>query len=218
MGAERGPWFNQWAEKAGMPPGTLVHVGEEDAEPTAVTVHDYGPEHVDHRTVETVDEAAEYVGTDSVTWINLSGLRDVAAVADLGEAFGIHQLLQEDILNTEQRPKLEEYDDHLFLLLKMFYYPDDDDVLHMEQVSLVLGEDYVLSFQESGTDVFDAIRTQLDNAQSKLRNRGPDYLAYTLLDAVVDNYFVVMEQLGEDVERLEASIVEDPENAELDDI
>ena len=192
--------------RPGSPPGTLVYVGEERPVRTHVTLIDYGPDHVTEEVTKQIDELARRAGSDSVTWINVEGVQDTNLIAEFGERFHLHPLLLEDILNTDHRPKAEVYPNHIFFVLRMLRVGDDQTELHSEQVSLVLGEGYVLSFQEAPGDVFEPIRTRLRSGHQRIRSMGPDYLLYALIDAVVDHYFVVLETMDDRSERLEAAV------------
>ncbi|MDY6777619.1 MAG: magnesium/cobalt transporter CorA, partial [Candidatus Nanohaloarchaea archaeon] len=203
------------SEKLGQSPGSLVHVGDRKEDEVEITVIDYGPDHAEEREAETVQEAFEAVDRDSVTWINVDGLHDEAVIGAIGERLGLHPLIQEDVLNTDQRPKLEDLDDHLFLVLKMLSY---DDGVNAEQVSILIGENVVVSFQEQAGDVFDPVRERIRSGKGQLRKKGADYLAYALLDAVVDNYFLVLEELSDRLESIEDDLVEEPERKTLQQV
>ena len=142
-----------------------------------------------------------------VTWINIDGLRK-GDVESIGEHYGIHALITEDILSLNQRPKMDEVEDILYCLLNMLYYNEKDQTVELEQIAIVLGKNFVITFQEDPTrDVFNPIRDKLKIANSKLRQRGADYLCYTMLDLIVDNYFIVMEKLGDCIESVEEEVV-----------
>ncbi len=199
----------------GLPPGTPVFVGERRAEAPVITLIDYDAAELLERGVDGVDACLPFKDTETVTWINVDGLHDTALVQALCEGFGIHPLVQEDILNTVQRPKCEEYDDYLYLVLKMLRWDDDGGEILAEQVSVILARGVVLSFQERPGDVFDPIRQRLRNSKGRVRTSGADYLAYCLLDAVVDGYFVVLEHLADRLEAVETALVGHPLPATL---
>ncbi|MBS1562780.1 MAG: magnesium/cobalt transporter CorA, partial [Bacteroidetes bacterium] len=156
--------------------------------------------------ITSLQECRHYNHNKHITWINMDGLRK-ADVEALCAQFNVHPLLVEDILSVNQRPKMDEVEDRLFCLLNMLYYNEECNTVETEQLSIVLGEDFVISFQEDAhRDVFDPIRTKLKMAKSNLRQRGADYLLYSMLDMVVDNYFIVMEKLGERIELLEDEV------------
>ena len=198
------------SRKAGLPPGTLVHIGEKKAETVRIRLMDYTPDHIEERDLPAVEECFPYRDNDSVTWINVDGIHRVDLMETLGSHFGLHPLVLEDILNTDQRPKLEDYEDYLFLILKMITYDEAQKRLHVEQVGLIVGRRFVLSFQESDGDVFEPVRERLRKGKGRIRKGGVDYLAYTLVDAVVDNYFLVLEKIGEDIEELEEAVIGKP--------
>jgi magnesium transporter len=184
-------------EKAGLPPGTLIHIGEETDEEVRITVLDYSESEFQEKQIESVEECLPFKEKPTVTWINVDGVHEVRTIESLGKQYGIHPLVLEDIVNTEQRPKLDDFDDYLFVLLKMLHDYDPQDGIQVEQVSLVVGPNFVISFQERRGDIFDSIRDRIRNAKGRIRKTGADYLAYALMDAVVDNYFIVLEKVGE---------------------
>jgi len=204
--------------KAGLPPGTLVHVGEKRVEKAAISVIDYNEAEVHERAVASPADCRQYLTRDSVTWINVTGLHDTDLLEKAGDVFGIHSLVLEDILNTGQRPRLEDHGDYLFVVVKMLYRRAGNGEIVAEQVSLILGKNYVLSFQEIEGDVFDIIRDRIRTAKGRIRKMGCDYLAYSLLDAIVDNYFVVLEDLGDQIEALQDRVLERPDPGTLQDM
>jgi magnesium transporter len=206
------------SKKAGLPPGTLIHIGEEKVEKTKITVLDYDELHVQEKEVATVDECLPLKDAPTVTWINIDGLHQVEVLERIGDCFGLHPLVLEDILNTDQRPKLEDFDNYVLVVLKMFRYDDQSGEMEVEQISLILGPNYVVSFQEKSGDVFDPIRERIRDSKGRIRTIGADYLAYALIDALVDHYFVVLEQVGEKVEFLEEELVTNPTSETLQTI
>lgn len=197
------------SRKAGLPPGSLVHIGEIYRENAHVTVFNYDEDTVRERVVHTVDECVALREQSAVTWINVDGIHEADFFERLGEKFGLHSLVLEDVLNTAQRPKLEEYDNYLYVVLKMLYFNREKDALLSEQVSLILGKDYVLSFQEGDenhADVFEPVRERLRLGAGKLRKHGPDFLMYTLMDAIVDNYFIILENLDTRIEEADNAL------------
>jgi magnesium transporter len=204
--------FNKFGskEKVGLPPGTLVHVGERKAEKVKITIIDYDRENFEVKEVEMIEECFPFSDKPTVTWINVDGLQEVEIVEKIGVHFGIHSLIMEDILHTGQRPKAEDLGDYLFIVLKMIYNDEDEDEIMGEQVSLILGKNYVISFQERGGDIFNPIRNRIRNGKGRIRKAGADYLAYALIDAIVDQYFLVLEKFGEKIESLEGELVTNP--------
>lgn len=206
------------ARKAGLPPGTPVHIGDAAVSETGVTAITYDEAGVRETGIADIGACGALKDTAGTCWINLDGIHDVELLHRLGQDFGLHPLVLEDIANTEQRPKLEDYGDYLYLVVKMLSM--NGEAFTVEQVSLVLGKSYLLSFQEQGKpgDVFDPIRARLRSGAGRIRTRGPDFLAYSLIDAVVDQYFVILERLGERIEALEDELLHHPSPATLGEI
>ncbi len=197
-------------KKVGLPPGTLVHVGERKAEETRIIVIDYDQREFQEREIENIEDCFPFKDKPTVTWINIDGLHEVDIIGKVGARSGIHPLILEDIVHTAQRPKIEDLGDYIFIVLKMISLDENQGEIMGEQVSLVLGPNYVISFQEREGDIFDPIRERIRNAKGRVRKAGADYLAYTLLDAIVDNYFVILENVGERIESLEETLVTHP--------
>ena len=197
-------------KKIGLPPGELVFIGEEPDEAARLSLLAYDADHLDARPLPALDELGALPEAPAVTWINLDGVHDVQLVERLGERFGLHPLVLEDIVNTGQRPKAEDHDDFFFATLKMMRVGAEGRALPSEQVSLVVGPNYVLSFQERPGDVFDPVRDRLRAGRGRIRRAGAGYLAYALLDVIVDNYFAVLEHFGEQTEALEEEVLGDP--------
>jgi magnesium transporter len=196
--------------KTGLPPGTLVHIGEKRTGKVKVTAIQYNEDLYDEREVE---EFKECRGRDDsiVTWLNIDGVHQLELVEKVGGCFGLHPLTLEDIVNTSQFPKLEDYEDYLFIVLKMIYYDTKENEIEVEQVSLCLGSNFVVSFQEeTGRDVFDPLRERLRRGKGRTRKMGADYLAYSLIDAIVDSYFAILEKIGESIETLEEQVLTNP--------
>lgn len=207
------------SQKTGLPPGTLVHIGASRSEAIQITVMEYDATHFSEKSEENVEACIPAKGSPAVTWINVDGLHQEKLLERFGECFGLHPLMMEDILNTEQRPKLEDYGEYLYIVLKMFRYDDKTASPITEQLSLVLGRNFVISFQEGlEGDVFNPVRERLRKATSRIRTFGADYLVYSLLDAVVDNYFIILEKLGETIESIEEELVDRPAPATLQTI
>jgi magnesium transporter len=195
----------------GLPPGTLVHVGEQKVEKVRMTVIDYDGESFQEKVVGGVEECFSYKDKPTTTWINVDGVHDVEIVGKLGACYGIHPLVLEDVVNTVQRPKMLDFGDYIFLSLKMLYFEDGaGDQVKVEQVSVIFGANFVLSFQEDVGDVFDPVRDRIRKGTGKIRRSGPDYLAYSLIDSIVDGYFAVFEWLGERIEEVQERLIVDP--------
>jgi len=198
------------SRKAGLPPGTLVHIGEKKTEHVRITLIDYNEENVQEGVVEKVEECFPFKEMPTVTWINIDGLHSIETIEKIGKHFELHPLILEDILNTGQRPKCEDYEKCLFMVLKMLRYNDEDNSVRSEQVSLVLGQNFVISFQEAVGDVFEQVRDRIRNAKGRIRKMAADYLAYTLIDSIVDNYFLILERIGEQIESMEEELIAKP--------
>ena len=199
------------SKKAGQPPGTLIHIGDETDKNAAISVIDYSDEQFLEKETTSVEECIPFKDKDSVTWINVEGINRPEILERFGQCYGIHPLALEDIMATDQRPKMDDFGDYLFIVLKMIRYNGNNGGLNMEHVSLILGRNFVISFQEGREgDVFDPVRERLRTAKGRIRKMGADYLVYTLMDSIVDNYFTVLEKLGEEIESIEEKLVTDP--------
>jgi magnesium transporter len=193
---------------------TIAPSREEPAK-TIIGVYDYNSTRVKTGEPENVDDCYKYLNSTDVTWINLDGLKK-ADIDHICTLFGIHPLIAEDIFSSGQRPKMDELNQLLFCLLNMLYFNETTSSVESEQISIVLGPNFVLSFQEDASrDVFDPLREKINTAGSKVRQSKGDYLFYSLIDLIVDNYFVIMEQLGEKIEDLEEDITQRPDNKTL---
>jgi magnesium transporter len=191
-------------------------VGEQKMVEVRISIIDYDAEHYDEREVKNIEECFMYKETSTVTWINIDGLHQIDVIEKIGKHFNLHPLLLEDVINTDRRPKVEEYDDHLFLIMKMLYMNENTSYVESEQVSLVIGSNFVISFQEREGDVFDPIRDRLRKNKGRIRKSGSDYLAYSLLDTVIDHYFTVLEIMSEKMEAIEQTLLSYPTRETLD--
>jgi len=210
--------FRKSAKKAGSAPGTLVHVGEEKTDPVRISVISFDAQEVIERSLTSIDKALTLIRPGATTWINIDGIHDVGIIEQVGACFGIHPLTLEDMLNTTQRPKAEAFEGYLFVLLKMLREGDGDDLFATEQVSLILKENLLITFQETVGDVFTPVRERIRKGKGRIRTAGCDYLAYALVDAIVDNYFVILERVGLRLETLEASIDSESDSGVLEAI
>ncbi|HSA64304.1 MAG TPA: magnesium/cobalt transporter CorA [Nitrospira sp.] len=204
------------SRKTGLPPGTLVHIGERKSATVTLTVFHYSGESCEELQPRQVNQLSP-PADESVIWINVGGVHQVDIVEMLGKQFMLHPLLLEDVTNTDQRPKLDDYETYYYLVIKMLSLTDRKEI-SVEQVSLVLGRNYVISFQENGTDVFQPVRERLRGGKGRLRQSGADYLLYALVDATVDQYFAILEFLGEKIEAVQQAVVDRPEPETLNDI
>jgi magnesium transporter len=198
------------SNKAGLSPGTLVHIGEKKADTVRLSLISYDGARLQEKEIGSVDEVPTERDGKTVTWLNVDGLHDIAAIEAVGRCFGLHPLVMEDIVNTGQRPKAEDHDAYLYLVVRMLSYDVEAHRVVSEQLSVVLGNGYILSFQERRGDVFEPVRERIRKGKGALRKSGADYLAYALLDAVVDHYFVILEHLNARVEDLEEELLGDP--------
>ncbi len=196
--------------KGGLAPGTLLHVGERKAEGTQLWQIVYDAAGVEEHTPLARDIRLPPGDQTGVRWINVDGLQEVEVLGAIGERFGLHPLVVEDILHTAQRPKLEDYGEYLFIVLKSLYHGAESGDPEIEQISLVLGPNYVLSFQERAGDEFEPIRERIRANKGRVRKAGADYLGYALVDLIVDQYFVVLERFGDQIEVLEGELIADP--------
>ena len=197
-------------KKAGLPSGTLVYTGEKTDEQIKIHVFDFDEAHVQEVELGSVEACIPYKDKPTVTWINVDGVHNVPLLEKLGECFGLHRLVMEDIMNTDQRPKMEDYGEYLYIVLKMLSSGKNGEIV-TEQISFILGANFVLSFQEGiEGDVFPLIRERLRSGKGRLRKMGADYLAYSLLDAIVDNYFVILEKFGDKIESIETELIGNP--------
>jgi len=206
------------SEKSGLPPGTLVHIGKKKAKEVKITLIDYDEVHFEKKELKTIEECFVYKEKPTVTWINVDGLHQVEILEKLGNCYSLHPLVLEDILNTEQRPKMEDYGEYLYIVLKMLEDNNKTNEILTEQISLIVGSNFVISFQEREGDAFDPIRERIRSGAGRTRKMGADYLAYTLVDSIVDNYFVILEKLGEKIEFLEEKLVNQPTSETLQTI
>jgi len=198
-------------KKIGAPPGTLLHVGEQHLDEIQIVIYDYDKEHFDEINISEIKEAKSFLENPSKTWIKICGLHDIEKLQSIWSFFDLHPLIQEDIVNTTQRPKVEEYENNIFFVLRMLSFTEQDKQLESEQISIVLGENYLLSFQEKDHNYFAPVIKRLQSTHSRLRKHGPDYLAYALIDTVVDYYFKMLQILGEQIEIVEEELMEDPD-------
>ena len=199
-------FFKKASKKAGMSPGVLVHVGEQKIETARISIMSYDPARLEEKDLKYIEDSFAYKDTPPVSWINIDGLHEVELIEKIGTHFGIHPLTQEDIVNTGQRPKVEDFEDYIYLVLKMLKFDETSGHILSEQVSLILGPHYLISFQETQGDVFNFVRERIRKGRVRIRKSGPDYLAYALIDAVVDHYFLILEKMGERIEHFEEQL------------
>ncbi len=201
------------SQKSGLSPGTLVHIGEKKSEETKLSVLSYSRTEYDYKDVKGIEEIE--IDESKVTWINIVGLHDTSLIEKIGKRFGLHPLLLEDIVNTSQRPKMEDYKDYLFIVMKMLHYFKEEDEVHSEQISIILGSNLIITFQEEEKDCFDNLRTRIRKKKGIVTQKKADYLTYSLMDAIVDDYFSILEEVGEDIEILEHEVINKPRDNTL---
>ena len=210
--------YRRATKKAGLPPGTLVFTGEKKVENVSIRLIEYNESDFREKDILDMAECAELKGTGTVKWINVKGIHHMETIEKLGRIFDIHPLVLEDIVNVEQRPKMEDFEDYLFIVMKMHHYDDESGDVSVEQVSLIVTHDCVITLQEKDDDLFDKIRERIRTFKGKTRKMGVDYLAYALIDAIVDSYFVILDKMGEETERLQDELVANPTPETLHEI
>ena len=203
-------FIKKLSQQAGLAPGTLVHIGEKRTEKVKIAIIDYDESSFQEKEAKTVEECFPFKETPTVTWVNIDGVHNSEIIEKIGKQFDIHPLVLEDIVNTGQRPKMEDFEHYIFVVLKMLYQDKTDGEIVVEQISLLLGKNFVISFQEKEGDVFDAIRERIRNSKGRVRKMGADYLTYILMDSIIDNYFVILENLGGKIEGMEEELVTNP--------
>ena len=202
-------------QKSGLPPGTLIHIGEKRTEKVKIRIMDYSDMGLKEMEADTIETCFPFKDKPTNTWINIEGIHDVRVLERLGECYGFHTLILEDILNTDQRPKMEDHGEYIYVVLKMLNSDKNNSVV-IEQISLLLGKNFVISLQEGlEGDVFNPVRERIRSGKGRIRKMGSDYLAYALLDSIVDNYFIVLEKLGEKIEVLEEELITNPKRETL---
>jgi magnesium transporter len=204
--------------KTGLPPGTIIHCGEKKAEEVKITLIHFDRDLFDEKEIQQVEESFPFRDRPTITWLNIAGLHRPEVIEKAGDIVGLHPLLLEDIVTMGQHPKVEDFGDYIFVVLKMLHDGAKSEEVREEQISLVLGSSYVITFQERESDVFRPVIDRLQNGKGRIRTLGADYLAYALIDAVVDRYFIVLESLGEKIETLEDNLVADPSRRTLHDL
>lgn len=197
--------------KVGLPPGTLPEKGQNAKVRT--TLIQYSPDKLNEEDFNLNKPFTS--GISGVSWINVDGVADTDILVALGNRFNIHKLVLEDIASLDQRPKIEEYNELIFSTWRMIYYNQEDGSLDSEQVSFVLGKDYLITFQEKEGDIFNSNRERIRSGRGRMRTSGPDYLFYTLIDTIVDHYFVLLESLGDKIDALEMQLIENPQDEHL---
>jgi len=208
----------QMSQKIGLKPGSLLYVGPERTDKVSVTIFDYTDTELTERVAETVQDCFGYQDMKTMTWIQVSGLHEVDVIRELGEYFELHPLILEDILNTQLRPKFEDAGEYLYFSLKRLEIPEEHGVLVGDQVGVVWGPRYVISFTERSTGILEPVRERIRKTIPRVRFMNSDYLAYAIVDTIVDHYFVTLERMGERIDSLDDGLIDNPEPEQLEDI
>lgn len=195
-------------------PGTVRYTGKKSISKTQIEIIDYSKDSYKRFVTDTIDDITQFEDPNHITWVNVNGLSNPDDIMSLGKHFDLHPLIQEDIVTIHQRPKFDEYDDYLFIVFKMLHYNEKEQLVN-EHVSLVMGKDYVVMFQEAESDVFNDLRERLEHGKGRIRNLGADYLMFAVLDAAVDNYFSVVEFLSNKAEILEDKLFDAKEDPNI---
>ncbi len=210
--------MNRPRSKTGLSPGSLIFVGHKKIDQTAIDIMEFNPAELREFRTDKPEDTFTLKESSSISWIDIKGVHNEEFVAAIGHHFQIHPLVLEDILNTRQRPKIEYYDDYIFLVLKMLSWNSKNNTIENEQISLIIGSNYVLSFQEREADVFEPLRARIRKGKGRIRTMGSDYLAYAMMDVTIDNYFLVLEAIGDHMEMLEEKLLIHPDKNILKDI
>ncbi|NHJ84708.1 MAG: magnesium/cobalt transporter CorA [Asgard group archaeon] len=210
--------FKDREANKGLAPGSLVFIGEKKLENVRIRIIDFDKDNLVEQELKDIMQVRNSKDTNTVTWINIDGLHDLDLIHKVGETFDLHPLLLEDILNTGQRPKMEEFDNCIYIILKMLQYDDKEKVIHSEQLSMIISRTFLITFQERVGDVFEPVRERIRKQKGRIRKAGIDYLAYALLDTVVDNYLYLISGFGEKIEDIEVGILGDNSTKTLEKI
>lgn len=204
------------SRKVGLPPGSLIHIGKKRTGNLVIELFTYNEQHYHEKVLNPIDECLSFDDKLNTNWLNIDGIHQIDVIEKIGKKFNLHPLLLEDILNTEHRPKLEDHEEYLFFTLKMLNYDNDNNEIKYEQISFILGSNYVISLQETVGDVFDPIRKRIREGKGRVRKKNADYLLYLLIDAIVDNYFIILDQLESNSDSLEDKIFNHPSQKSLE--
>lgn len=202
--------FKRYSRKVGLPPGTLIYVGEERSEPIVINLIEYNESSCRESTIGKYEECKSLNEPNTVTWLHIQGIHEVEHVREMGQHFDIDTLVLEDIMNPTQLPKIEQYDEFIFLIIRTLKFDPDTNNLSEEPINLIVGNNYVISLQESGEGLFQTIKNRIENQQGRIRRMQAGYLAYALIDLIVDNYFVVVEQISDTIELVEEEAIANP--------
>lgn len=203
--------MKKWSKKLGQPPGSLIYTGEVIHPEIHISIMDFDQEHLTELTDIPVEECLRFMENKrTITWINIRGIHDVNVLEAIGNHLGLHTLLLEDIMNSGQRSKLDNYKDHIYIVMRMLTYNETTHKVLDEQVSLILGHNYVISFLENDNDIFDSVRYRIRKGNKRIRTMGADYVCYALIDCIVDNYFVILEAIDRQLEEVEEALLSVP--------
>jgi magnesium transporter len=206
------------SSKIGLPPGSIVYLGEKKVEQVTITLTEYDEKDCDKYEIKSVEEIDPFTDTPQVTWVSVCGLHETEFLKQVGEKFKVHPLVLEDILNTDTRPKIEIADDYLFIVMKLLTYNAEQRILETEQVSFILGRTFLFSFSEKTDDIFNPIKERITSQLGKVRKRGADYLLYALMDIVVDHYFLALEKIEDRIEILDDEVINDTDKSHIESI
>ena len=210
--------FKKSNKPIGGAPGALIHVGEKKVQKISTSILHYDQDQLIENDTADIEEFNNVRNQPGVTWYNIIGIHDTGFIEKLGKSVGIHPLTLEDIVNTRQRPKIDEHEDYIYLVFKMLAFDQQTELIKTEQISLIVGNSYVISIQEAEGDVFNPIRERIRKGKGRIRKSGCSYLAYTLIDAVVDQYYMILENLGEKIESLEQGLMDRPKTILLESL
>lgn len=205
-------------ESDGKSPGSLIFIGDQKMDSAKVRLIDYDSVSLSDEELKDINAASHLKNTSTVTWININGIHDVEMIQNIGKLFELHPLIMEDILNTGQRPKLETFEDYIFIVLKMIRFDNETKTIFNEQLSIVFGKNYLLTFQEQPSEIFNSVSERIKKQTSRIRRTGTDYLAYALIDTVVDNYIFSIESIGQKIEDLEDDVLNNPDTSVMEKI
>ncbi len=206
------------SRKLGLPPGSLVFTGRKKTEALHVSIIDYSPDHFNDTESKDITSCFSFRETAATSWITVTGLHETEKIDALSKHFGIHPLISEDILNIHQRPKVEFFDDYLFITLKILDFETDTRHIGIDQVSLILGNGYVIQFQEAHESMFEPLKTRIRESKGRIRKMNSDYLLYCILDIIVDHYFLNLEKISDHIEQIEEQLMTDPSTQTLNEI
>ena len=196
--------------KTGLPPGSLIHIGDENNKDVQINLFSYTEDHFEEKLIDIDKISQIFPLKDQVYWIAVEGIHDVDIIKNLGDAFGLHPLVLEDILNTDHRPKIENYDKYAYIVAKLLLYEKKENEVTTEQESFILGENYIISFSERKTEIYEKVQERIRQGVGQTRKMGADYLLYSLLDVIVDNYFDVLERISDEIELAEDELITKP--------